>query len=77
MDKLLREVQDDEVDEDFPALSTGGLIKWAVKKYKRFKKSMHKAGDWIRNLAKCYPGFFVHWQYGFQYRLIFCVTRAV
>jgi group II intron reverse transcriptase/maturase len=41
------------------------LIKWAARKYKRFKRSMYKAGDWLRNLAKCYPGLFIHWQYGF------------
>jgi RNA-directed DNA polymerase len=42
------------------------LIKWAARRYKRFKRSMYKAGDWLRNLAKCYPGLFVHWQYVFQ-----------
>jgi RNA-directed DNA polymerase len=41
------------------------LIKWAVRRYKRFGGSMHKAGRWLRNLAVCYPGLFVHWQYGF------------
>ncbi len=42
------------------------LIKWAVRKYKRFGGSMHKAGRWLRNLAVSYPGLFVHWQYGFS-----------
>ena len=42
------------------------LMLWAARKYKRFKRSMQKAGDWLRNLAKCYPGLFVHWQYVFQ-----------
>jgi len=42
------------------------LIKWAVNRYKRFRNSMHKAGQWIRHLAKSYPGLFVHWQHGFQ-----------
>jgi group II intron reverse transcriptase/maturase len=41
------------------------LIKWAVKRYGRFGGSMHKAGRWLRDLANCYPGLFVHWQYGF------------
>jgi group II intron reverse transcriptase/maturase len=41
------------------------LIKWAVKKYKRFGRSMHKGGRWLRDLAHRYPGLFVHWQYGF------------
>ncbi len=42
------------------------LIKWAVKKYKSFKGSMRKAGNWIRATAKHYPNIFVHWQHGFQ-----------
>ena len=42
------------------------LIKWAVRKYKRFGGSMYKAGRWLRNLAVSYPGLFVHWQYGFS-----------
>jgi hypothetical protein len=41
------------------------LIKWVARKYKRFKGSMYKAGDWLRNLAMCYPGLFIHWHYGF------------
>jgi RNA-directed DNA polymerase len=42
------------------------LIKWAVCRYKRFRNSMHKAGRWIRHLARSYPYLFVHWQHGFQ-----------
>jgi RNA-directed DNA polymerase len=42
------------------------LIKWAVNRYKRFRNSMYKAGRWIRQIAKSYPGIFVHWQHGFQ-----------
>jgi hypothetical protein len=42
------------------------LIKWAVKKYKRFNGSMRKAGNWIRATAKSYPNIFVHWQHGFH-----------
>lgn len=41
------------------------LIKWAVKKYKRFNGSMRKAGRWIREIAQKFPYIFVHWQYGF------------
>jgi group II intron reverse transcriptase/maturase len=41
------------------------LIKWAVNRYGRFGNSMQKAGRWLRNLAHCYPGLFIHWQYGF------------
>ena len=43
------------------------LVRWAVNKYRRFGNSFAKAGRWLRNLAVCYPGLFVHWQYGFQF----------
>ena len=43
------------------------LVRWAVNKYRRFGYSFAKAGRWLRNLAVCYPGLFVHWQYGFQF----------
>jgi group II intron reverse transcriptase/maturase len=42
------------------------LIKWAVKKYKSFKGSMRKAGNYIRSIAESFPYLFVHWQYGFK-----------
>lgn len=42
------------------------LIKWAVKKYKCFKGSMRKAGDWIRQLGKEFSYIFVHWEHGFN-----------
>jgi len=41
------------------------LISWAVKRFKRFRKSRVKAGKWLRRLAKRRPELFVHWQYGF------------
>lgn len=43
------------------------LVRWAVNKFRRFGYSFAKAGRWLRNLAVCYPGLFVHWQYGFQF----------
>jgi group II intron reverse transcriptase/maturase len=42
------------------------LVRWAVNKYRRFGNSFAKAGRWLRNLAVCYPGLFVHWQFGFH-----------
>jgi group II intron reverse transcriptase/maturase len=45
----------------------GRLVRWAVNKYRRFGHSFAKAGRWLRNLAVCYPGLFVHWQFGFQF----------
>lgn len=41
------------------------LISWAVKRFKRFRKSRVKAGKWLRRMAKSRPELFVHWQYGF------------
>jgi RNA-directed DNA polymerase len=41
------------------------LILWAARKYKRFNRNRKRVGDWLRNLAKCYPGLFIHWQYDF------------
>jgi len=43
------------------------LVRWAVNKFRRFGYSFAKAGRWLRNLAVCFPGLFVHWHYGFQY----------
>ena len=43
------------------------LVRWAVNKYRRFGNSFAKAGRWLRNLAVCYPGLFVHWLFGFQF----------
>jgi group II intron reverse transcriptase/maturase len=43
------------------------LVRWAVNKYRRFGYSFAKAGRWLRNLAVCYPGLFVHWHFGFQF----------
>ena len=45
----------------------GRLVRWAVNKYRRFGHSFAKAGRWLRNLAVCYPGLFVHWLFGFQF----------
>ena len=41
------------------------LISWAVKRFKRFRRSRVKAGQWLRRLAKRQPDLFVHWQHGF------------
>jgi group II intron reverse transcriptase/maturase len=42
------------------------LIKWVVKRYKRFNGSHTKAGRWIRDLALRQPDLFVHWHHGFH-----------
>lgn len=43
------------------------LLRWAVKKFKRFRKSYRKAAKWLRSLAQKKPGLFAHWQRGFIY----------
>lgn len=42
------------------------LLKWAIRRYKRFGKSRRKARRWILGLVKSCPTLFVHWRYGFQ-----------
>jgi group II intron reverse transcriptase/maturase len=40
------------------------LIKWAMCKYKRFKRHQHRTGEWLRKLAKREPSMFLHWSLG-------------
>lgn len=42
------------------------LLKWAIKRYKRFKGSRVKARRWLLGIAEMNPNLFVHWQSGFQ-----------
>jgi group II intron reverse transcriptase/maturase len=42
------------------------LIKWASKRYKRFKGSHTKAGKWLRRMIVESPQLFVNWQMGFK-----------
>lgn len=42
------------------------LMKWAMKKYKKFRKSRKKAADWISGFRKREPTVLAHWQLGFQ-----------
>jgi RNA-directed DNA polymerase len=40
------------------------LIVWAVRKYKRFKRSHRQARRWLGRIARQQPFTFVHWQMG-------------
>ena len=40
------------------------LVKWAVRKYKRFKGSKLKARKWLRYLSERVSGMLFHWQLG-------------
>jgi group II intron reverse transcriptase/maturase len=42
------------------------LTAWACKRYKRFRKSMQRARQWLREIYRDYPNMFVHWKYGFK-----------
>jgi len=39
------------------------LIKWAMKKYKKFRGRRWKAIIWLSQIARREPGLFPHWQY--------------
>jgi len=39
------------------------LIKWAMKKYKKFRDRRWKAIKWLSQIARREPGLFPHWQY--------------
>ena len=40
------------------------LIKWAVRKYKRFKGSKSQARKWVRRLSERAPNALFHWRLG-------------
>lgn len=40
------------------------LVKWAVRKYKRFKGSKSKAKKWLRGLSEREPNILYHWRLG-------------
>jgi len=43
------------------------LVRWARKRYKRYKTSLNRAYDWLKRVQKQYPYLFYHWQLGFIY----------
>lgn len=42
------------------------LVKWAVRKYKRFKGSQSKAKKWLHGLSEREPNTLFHWQLGIK-----------
>ncbi len=40
------------------------LIRWARRRYKRYKTSIRKAFKWLDRVRKQYPNLFYHWQLG-------------
>jgi len=43
------------------------LVRWARKRYKRYKTSLKRAYKWLSRVQKQYPYLFYHWQLGFIY----------
>jgi RNA-directed DNA polymerase len=42
------------------------LVRWARKRYKRYRNSLNKACKWLDRVRKQYPHLFYHWQLGFS-----------
>ena len=42
------------------------LIRWAMRKYKRFRTHQRRAADWLRRIACRQPWLFAHWEKGFR-----------
>ena len=40
------------------------LVKWAMRKYKRFHRSPRRAEEWLAEMAKTKPELFAHWRFG-------------
>ncbi len=40
------------------------LVKWAKRKYKKFKRRPTKAANWLGQIAKRQPNLFAHWRLG-------------
>ena len=41
------------------------LVRWARKRYKRYKTSLSKANKWLKRIRKQFPYLFYHWQVGY------------
>jgi RNA-directed DNA polymerase len=42
------------------------LIRWAMRKYKRFKFHQRRAAHWLRRIARQQPWLFAHWEKGYR-----------
>ena len=40
------------------------LVRWARKRYKRYKTSVNRAYKWLETVRKQFPNLFYHWQIG-------------
>ncbi len=42
------------------------LVRWARKRYKRYRKNINRAFRWFDRVRKQYPNLFYHWQVGYS-----------
>lgn len=42
------------------------LVRWARKRYKRYKTNVNRAYEWLARVRRQYPTLFYHWQLGFS-----------
>lgn len=42
------------------------LVRWARKRYKRYRDSLNRAYEWLGRVRKQFPYLFYHWQLGFS-----------
>jgi group II intron reverse transcriptase/maturase len=47
-------------------LLRGYLVKWARKRYKRYKTRLNKAYDWLKRIKEQFPNLFYQWRVGFS-----------
>lgn len=43
------------------------LIRWARKRYKRYRTSLNKCYRWLTRIRKQFPSLFYHWQLGYSW----------
>lgn len=53
------------------------LAKWARRKYKRFKGSVYRATEWLKDQARKTPTLFAHWKEGYRPLGMGLTRRAV
>ena len=41
------------------------LVRWARKRYKRYRTSINRAYDWLKRIREQFPNLFYHWRLGF------------
>lgn len=46
----------------------GRLVRWAQRKYKRFRTREGRAWHWLQRVKRVQPELFAHWQFGVQPR---------